>query len=114
VAPEASWPDRFFFDLGLGCVENILSMGVPIPNINDIFISHLHVDHYHDLSCLLPFSACRGRWTMPLRVTGRTPELGTKAMIVGMNRYEQMLKWHLEAFDACPVGRALDASKEVG
>lgn len=32
-------------------------MGVPIPSINDIFITHLHVDHYHDLSYLLPFSA---------------------------------------------------------
>ena len=68
------------------------------------FISHLHVDHYHDLSYLLPFSAWGGRWTMPLRVTGpsgRTPELGTKAMVAGM---KQMLRWHLEAFDACPIG----------
>ena len=41
---------------------------------------------------------------MPLRVTGpsgRTPELGTKGMVDGM---KQMLKWHLEAFDACPIG----------
>ena len=29
------------------------------------------------------------------------PELGTKAMVAGM---KQMLKWHLEAFDACPIG----------
>jgi ribonuclease Z len=86
--PEASWPDRFFFDFGPGCVKNILAMGAAIPNINDIFISHLHVDHHHDLSCLLPLSTCRGRWTMPLRVTGRTPELGTKAMAAGMSQYE--------------------------
>ena len=41
---------------------------------------------------------------MPLRVTGpsgRTPDLGTKAMVAGM---KQMLRWHLEAFDACPIG----------
>jgi ribonuclease Z len=48
--------NRFFFDFGPGCVKNILSMGVPVPEINDIFITHLHVDHYHDLSYLLPFS----------------------------------------------------------
>src|SRR5208282_2540770 len=42
--------DRFFFDFGPGCIKNILAMGVPVPSINDIFISHLHVDHYHDLS----------------------------------------------------------------
>jgi ribonuclease Z len=96
--------DRFFFDFGPGCVKNILAMGVPVPAINDIFITHLHVDHYHDLSYLLPFSAWAGRWRMPLRVTGpsgRTPELGTKGMVAGM---KQMLKWHLEAFDACPIG----------
>src|SRR5271166_6692595 len=75
--------DRFFFDFGPGCVKNILAMGVPVPSINDIFITHLHVDHYHDLSYLLPFSAWAGRWKQPLRITGpsgRTPELGTKAM----------------------------------
>jgi ribonuclease Z len=96
--------DRFFFDFGPGCIKNILAMGVPVPSINDIFITHLHVDHYHDLSYLLPFSAWSGRWRMPLRVTGpsgRTPELGTKGMVAGM---KQMLKWHLEAFDACPIG----------
>jgi ribonuclease Z len=96
--------DRFFFDFGPGCVKNILAMGVPVPAINDIFLSHLHVDHYHDLSYLLPFSAWAGRWKQPLRVTGpsgRTPELGTKGMIAGM---KQMLKWHLEAFDSCPIG----------
>ena len=96
--------DRFFFDFGPGCVKNIVAMGVPVQAINDIFITHLHIDHYHDLSYLLPFSAWSGRWRMPLRVTGpsgRTPELGTNGMVAGM---KQMLKWHLEAFDACPIG----------
>ena len=40
----------------------------------------------------------------PLRVTGptgRTPELGTKAMTENMKK---MLKWHLEEFDTCPIG----------
>ena len=96
--------DRFFFDFGPGCVKNILAMGVPVPEINDIFLTHLHVDHYHDLSYLLPFSAWAGRWKQPLRVTGpsgRTPDLGTKGMVAGM---KQMLKWHLEAFDTFPIG----------
>jgi ribonuclease BN (tRNA processing enzyme) len=96
--------DRFFFDFGPGCVKNIIAMGVPIQEINDIFLTHLHVDHYHDLSYLVPFAPWCGRWKQPLRVTGpsgRTPELGTKAMIAGM---KQMLKWHLEAFDTCPIG----------
>jgi len=94
---------RFFFDFGPGCVKNILSMAMPIQLVNDIFITHLHIDHYHDLSYLLPFSAWAGRWK-PLRVhgpSGRTPELGIKAMVAGM---KQMMRWHLDAFDACPIG----------
>ncbi|WP_440956401.1 guanitoxin biosynthesis MBL fold metallo-hydrolase GntH [Methanosarcina sp. Mfa9] len=94
---------RFFFDFGPGCVKNILGMAIPVQVVNDIFITHLHIDHYHDLSYLLPFSAWAGRWK-PLRVhgpSGRTPELGTRAMVEGMKK---MLKWHLEAFDACPIG----------
>ena len=95
--------DRFFFDFGPGCLNNIVAMQVPVQLVQDIFLSHLHVDHYHDLSYLLPFSAWAGRWK-PLRVhgpSGRTPELGTKAMIAGM---KQMMRWHLENFDACPIG----------
>lgn len=95
--------DRFFFDFGPGCLRNICAMQVPVSLVNDIFLTHLHVDHYHDISYLLPFSAWAGRWK-PLRVhgpSGRTPELGTKAMIAGM---KQMLRWHLENFDASPIG----------
>jgi ribonuclease Z len=33
--------------------------------------------------------------------SGRTPKLGTKAMIAGM---KDMLAWHLEAFDLFPIG----------
>lgn len=95
--------ERLFFDFGPGCLRNIISMQVPQQEVNDIFISHLHVDHYHDLSYLLPFSAWSGRYT-PLRVhgpSGRTPELGTQGMVDGM---KQMLRWHLEAFDHFPIG----------
>ena len=51
---------------------------------------------------MLPFTATQGRFK-PLRVTGptgRTPELGTAAMIKSMR---EMLRWHLESFDSVPV-----------
>ena len=67
--------DRFFFDFGPGCLRNIVAMQVPLQLVNDIFLSHLHVDHYHDLSYLLPFSAWTGRFK-PLRVHG--PHGGTR------------------------------------
>lgn len=97
-------PDKqFFFDFGNGCIRNYFAMQRPIQLVNDIFLSHLHVDHYADLPYLLPFRAWQATYK-PLRVhgpSGRTPELGTKAMVAGM---KQMLKWHLEAFDVCPIG----------
>lgn len=95
--------DSFFFDFGPGCLRNIIAMGHSQQLVQDIFITHLHVDHYHDLPYLLPFSAWSGRY-VPLRVhgpSGRTPELGTQGMVDGM---KQMLKWHLEAFDHFPIG----------
>lgn len=95
--------NRFFFDFGPGCLRNIIAMGVPQQLMQDIFLTHLHIDHYHDIPYLLPFSAWSGRWK-PLRVhgpSGRTPELGTQGMIDGMN---QMLRWHFEAFDVFPIG----------
>ena len=61
--------DSFFFDFGPGCLRNIIAMGHSQQLVQDIFITHLHVDHYHDLSYLLPFSAWSGRYT-PLRVHG--------------------------------------------
>ena len=36
--------DRLFFDLGSGC----LGMQVPMVEINNIFLTHLHIDHYAD------------------------------------------------------------------
>ncbi|NCF65134.1 MAG: MBL fold metallo-hydrolase [Chloroflexi bacterium] len=95
--------DRFFFDFGPGCLRNIISLGVPVQEVNDIFLSHLHVDHYHDISYLRPFRAWAGGYT-PLRVhgpSGRTEKLGLQGMIDGM---DQMLQWHLEAFDVFPIG----------
>ena len=98
-------PDkRFFFDFGSGCMRNIVALQLPIGLINDIFLTHLHVDHYADLPYMLPFTATMGLRFKPLRVTGpsgRTPDLGTKAMVENMKK---MLKWHLEEFETCPVG----------
>ncbi len=73
---------RLFFDFGPGCLRNIIANQVPVPEINDIFLTHLHVDHYADIPYLWQFAPFNGRW-MPLRVigpSGRTPALGTKAM----------------------------------
>ncbi|MFC0451504.1 guanitoxin biosynthesis MBL fold metallo-hydrolase GntH [Rhodococcus jostii] len=94
---------RFFFDFGPGCLKNILAMQVPLQMVNDIFITHLHVDHYADLPYLYAFAPWAARWK-PLRVTGpsgRTPEFGIRAMIDGM---KQMTQWHTDSFNCMPIG----------
>jgi ribonuclease Z len=96
-------PRRFFFDMGNGSVKNALAMQVPPALINDIFISHLHGDHYADLPYMYPFTAWSGRWT-PLRLygpSGSTPELGIKHMAKHMR---EMLRWHEENFNHIPIG----------
>jgi ribonuclease Z len=96
-------PRRFFFDMGNGSVKNAIAMQVPPMYINDIFISHLHGDHYADLPYMYPFTAWSGRWH-PLRLygpSGRTPELGIKHMAKHMR---EMMRWHEENFNHIPIG----------
>jgi ribonuclease Z len=103
LGQKADQPRRFFFDLGNGSVKNAIALQVPPALINDIFISHLHSDHFADLPYSYPFTAWGGRWT-PLRLygpSGRTPELGTKSMAKHMRK---MLAWHEDNFDANPIG----------
>ncbi len=94
---------RFFFDFGSGCVRNIFAMQVPFQMVNDIFLTHLHVDHFADLPYLYCFAPWMARWK-PLRVhgpSGRTPKDGTKAMIEGM---KAMTHWHTDSFNSFPIG----------
>ncbi len=94
---------RLFFDFGSGCMRNIIAMAVPLQTVNDIFFTHLHVDHYADLPYLYAFAPWMGRWK-PLRVhgpSGRTPKDGIKHMIDGM---KMMTHWHTDSFNACPIG----------
>ena len=51
---------RFFFDFGSGCMRNIIAMAVPLQTVNDIFFTHLHVDHYADLALPIRLRAVDG------------------------------------------------------
>jgi len=73
---------RLFFDFGPGCLRNIIANQVPVAEIDNIFLSHLHADHICDLPYLFSFGPFAGRFK-PVHIigpSGRTPELGTKAM----------------------------------
>ena len=95
--------DRLFFDFGPGALRNLVALQVPIADVNDVFLTHLHVDHYGDLPYLYGFAPWTGRWK-PLRLhgpSGRTKELGTEAMAEGL---ADMAHWHSKAFSGVPVG----------
>jgi len=101
-------PRRFFFDMGNGSVKNILGLGVLPMEINDIFITHLHVDHFGALPYLWAFGTWSGGWHDNLHVygpSGRTPEYGTERMVEGMR---MMMGWHIDAFDVFPAGKGWD------
>jgi len=51
---------RFFFDFGPGCLRNIIANQVPVPEINDIFLTHLHMDHVIDIPYLWQFAPSTG------------------------------------------------------
>ena len=94
---------RFFFDFGNGALRNLVAMQVPIQVINDIFFTHLHVDHYADLPYLYAFAPWMLRWK-PLLVygpSGRTPKDGINYLIEGM---KMMTYWHTDSFNCMPVG----------
>ena len=100
--------DTFFFDLGPGSVKNAIALQKPPQSINDIFITHLHFDHWGDIPYLYPFTASMGRWAEPLRITGpdgATPDLGTART---MEKMKDMLQWHREEFSFGPIGKGYD------
>lgn len=100
--------DKFVFDLGEGSIANYNAAGLAMNQLDKIFITHLHVDHFGALPYLYMFGGWAGRWHKPLRVfgpSGRTPRFGTAHMVEGM---KQMLAWHLDAFSVFPVGRGHD------
>jgi ribonuclease Z len=100
--------DNFVFDIGEGSIANYNAAGLAMNQLDKIFITHLHVDHFGALPYLYMFGGWAGRWHKPLRVfgpSGRTPEFGTAHMIEGM---KQMLSWHRDAFAVFPVGKGHD------
>ena len=100
--------ENFIFDLGEGSIANYISAGFALNELDKVFITHLHIDHFGSLPYLYMFGGWAGRWHKPLRVfgpSGRDPEYGTAAMVDGMKK---MLGWHRDAFSVFPVGKGHD------
>ena len=97
---------RFFFDFGPGCMRNIIALQVPPSQINDVFLTHLHIDHYADLIYACGFAGIMAARWKPLRVTGpsgRTKKDGTEHVI---NRMQEM-------GDSCSLGGELRVDRRL-
>ena len=80
--------DKFLFDIGTGSMPNIAALMIPYDFLDKVFLSHLHTDHWGDLSGLWAGGWTAGR-TGPLRVwgpSGATPEMGTAYAIDGFRK----------------------------
>jgi ribonuclease BN (tRNA processing enzyme) len=100
--------DSFIFDIGEGAIANYVAGGFALNELNNIFLTHLHIDHFGSLPYLYMFGGYYGRWHEPLRIfgpDGRTEKDGLAYMIDGMQR---MLHWHRDAFDVFPLGQGWD------
>ncbi|SMP13536.1 MBL fold metallo-hydrolase [Shimia sagamensis] len=98
----------FMFDIGEGSPANIIAGGYALNQISDVFITHLHVDHFGGLPYLWMFGTWAGGWHENLTVhgpSGRTEEYGTATMVEGM---KMMTGWHRDAFSVFPVGKGFD------
>lgn len=90
--------ENFMFDCGTGVVANYISMGVAPSQMNNIFITHLHMDHIADIPYVYAFLPAYDRRT-PLNIwgpTGKTEEFGTKAAMEGVKQFS---KWHRTSFN---------------
>ncbi len=100
--------ENLVFDIGEGSPANYIAAGFALNELKDIFITHLHVDHYNALPYVWMFGTWAGGWHDNLRVygpSGRTPEYGTAKMVEGMKMFTG---WHRDAFSVFPVGKGWD------
>jgi len=100
--------ENLIFDIGEGSPANYIAAGFALNELKDVFITHLHVDHFGGLPYLWMFGTWAGGWHDNLRVygpSGRTSEYGTATMVEGM---KMMTGWHRDAFSVFPVGKGWD------
>ena len=70
---------NFFFDLGSNSMDRVSVLSIPPDNLDKVFLTHLHTDHWGGLESLWAGGWVQGR-SKPLQVygpSGLTPELGT-------------------------------------
>jgi ribonuclease Z len=86
--------EKFIFDMGEGSFERINALGIPLDQLNKVFLGHLHLDHAGDFPAFYATGPVNNRLS-PLTVYGPSgvkPEWGTKAWA---NHMKKMWAWEL-------------------
>ena len=93
-------PERFLFDLGTGAMSNFSALQIPFKSATQVFLSHLHSDHWGDFWAFWIGGWVQGR-TSAIDVwgpTGSRKELGTRWAIenakemISQNAIEQIYR----------------------
>ena len=82
---------NFIFDFGPGSIANYLAAKVPLNQINDIFLTHLHWDHVASVPYAYVFGGWGGRWGEKYRIygpSGSEEKYGTKYMMAHLAQKE--------------------------
>ncbi len=86
--------EKFIFDMGEGSFERINALGIPLDQLNKVFLGHLHLDHAGDFPAFYAIGPVNNR-LVPLTVYGPSgvkPEWGTKSWVEYMKK---MWAWEL-------------------
>jgi ribonuclease Z len=95
--------DKLLFDCGEGTQRQLLRSDVGLVELEDVFLTHFHADHYLGLPGMLKTFALRGR-ELPLTVFGPR---GLKSMLAALARVFGRLTYPVTAVELEP-GEALE------
>ena len=62
--------ERLLFDCGEGTQRQLQRSAIGLPDLQEIFVTHFHADHFLGLPGMLKTFALRGRDALPLTVYG--------------------------------------------
>jgi ribonuclease Z len=101
--------EKFVFDMGEGSYERISALGIPLDQLDKVFLGHLHLDHAGDFPAFYLTGPVNNR-LQPLRVwgpNGARPEWGTEAWA---RHLQEMWAWESATRGAVvdPRGLALE------
>ena len=90
--------ERLLFDCGEGTQRQLMRSSVGLPDLDDVFLTHFHADHYLGLPGLLKTFALRQRET-PLTVYGPP---GLEALYAALRRIFGKLSYPVDVVELRP------------